>query len=368
MLIHNYLEYWAGRTPDAPCLEFAGDAWSYAELDSRANQVAHALTRLGVRAGDRVAVVAENLPEWGELYFAAFKLGAVLVPLNYRLNPREWAHLVEDAGATALVAQREYVRRAETEDHHTVRIRLTLGDTAEAGWPALGMVAKDCSPDPLDRSADEFDALYQMYTSGTTGTPKGAVLSHRAVDANIRQMDLALGLREGDRALVVMPLFHAGAAVTTFSIIASGGCVLLHTACDAAECVRVLDERDITTATFVPSMIVSMLDDVTDVRARRYERLARIAYGAAPIGQATLRRAMEVFGCGFVQAYGMTECSSMVTFLDATDHRSALRGRPEILRSCGRPVAGTRIRIVTTAGTICRPGVRGRSSSPGRSS
>jgi fatty-acyl-CoA synthase len=172
------------------------------------------------------------------------------------------------------------------------------------------------------------------------------VLTDRAVAANVSQIGTALAGIAGERALVVMPLYHAGAAITTFAWIAAGVEIRVMADFDPHACVRALDEEELSWATFVPAMIQSMLTLVPDVRERRYPRLRGIAYGASPIAEATLRGALEAFRCGFYQAYGMTETTAVLTMLYPADHDRALAGRPDLLLSCGRPVVGTEVRVV----------------------
>ncbi len=187
---------------------------------------------------------------------------------------------------------------------------------------------------------------YQMYTSGTTGHPKGAILTHRAVTANVAQIGHSLRLEPAERSLVVTPLFHAGAVPNTFSCVSRGGCLYILEDFDPSEVVRALSEERISYAVLVPSMIQACLVGVPDVAERTYDSLRLIYYGASPIAEQTLRRAMDVFRCGFVQSYGMTEATQSLTFLSPSDHRRGLDEQPKLLLSAGLPAKGTEIRIV----------------------
>jgi acyl-CoA synthetase (AMP-forming)/AMP-acid ligase II len=173
------------------------------------------------------------------------------------------------------------------------------------------------------------------------------------------QSRLAVSPPPRSRVLIVMPLYHAGGASQGFSAINGGGTVVLRATFDPAECVRLLDEESIAISTFVPAMIQAMLVNVPGVRSRQYPSLERIAYGASAIAESTLREAMQVFGCGFVQAFGMTECTSVLTLLTDEDHVAALAGKAHLLASCGRPVAGTEVRIMRDDGTDATPNERG---------
>lgn len=351
MLVHNYLDYWADVMPDAPAIEDDHRVLSYGELQCLSNRTAHALREIGLEPGDRFAVLAENCLEWLAIYFGAFKIGAVPVPINYRLHPREWLNILNDSTSKAVVAQPDHSRtldRVSDELTHTKSL-LVLGRGRGRWEPFLERVDIQPATSP-DHRADDNDDLYQMYTSGTTGRPKGAVLSHRAIVNNLEQSRTTARLAYHPRVLIVAPLFHAAAAVSCMSSIALGGSILVRPSFDPADCVRSLDERRITNAQFVPAMIQAMLVSVPDVRDRQYETLERIAYGASPIAEQTLRDALATFRCDFAQGYGMTETTTVVTLLTADDHRRALDGKPQLLLSCGRPVLGTEVRVLDTNG------------------
>jgi acyl-CoA synthetase (AMP-forming)/AMP-acid ligase II len=161
---------------------------------------------------------------------------------------------------------------------------------------------------------------------------------------------MAFGSYPGERALIVAPLYHAAAAITTFLTIHGGGTLLIQEEFVPAEVVRALSEEHIGVALLVPAMIQFCLVAVPDVRERRYEALRIVVYGASPIAEQTLRTAIEVFGCDFLQAYGMTETTAAATYLFPDDHRRALAGEPHLLLAAGRPALGTEVRIVDPAG------------------
>jgi fatty-acyl-CoA synthase len=149
----------------------------------------------------------------------------------------------------------------------------------------------------------------------------------------------------GERYLVVAPMYHAAAAVSSFWVVGQGGSLYILEDFVPAEVVRVLSEERIVAGTLVPAMIQACLVGVPDVATRRYESLRTIIYGASPIAVETLRSAIEVFGCGFAQGFGMTETTAAATFLMESDHQRALREKPELLLSCGRALPGTELMI-----------------------
>ncbi len=348
MRLHDYLDYQAREHSDADFAVQGDRRVTYREAVDQVNRLANAFVSAGLQIGDRIAVLSRNSIEYAVLYYAASKAGVVPVPLNFRLAPVEWAYIINDAQAKMLVAAGEYVDaiggiRSQLK---TVERFIAIDGSGAPGWDDYrAWVAQQPATAP-DRTVTEDRDLYQMYTSGTTGHPKGAVLTHSAVVANINQIMLLIQIRPGERYLIVAPMYHAAAAVTTFTCVSWGGCLYIQEEFNPIEVVRALSEERIVGGTLVPAMIQGCLVAVPDVAQRRYDDLRLIIYGASPIAEQTLRRAMEVFKCDFAQGYGMTETTAVVSFLLPADHQRAVREKPELLLSAGRPVIGTEVRVV----------------------
>ena len=169
------------------------------------------------------------------------------------------------------------------------------------------------------------------------------MLTQRAVCANIAQIGEAIAEVAGERSLVVAPLFHAAMVPSTLAPLAQGGSIYVQPDFRPPEVVRVLDEEHIGFAVLVPAMLLGILSGVSDLSMRRFEALRLIYYGSSPIAEPTLRTAMDAFGCGFMQSYGMTEATQAVTFLTPADHLRALAGHSELLLSAGRTGSEPRI-------------------------
>jgi acyl-CoA synthetase (AMP-forming)/AMP-acid ligase II len=351
MRLHDTLDYRAREHPQRDFAIHGARRVSYAEAQRLANRIANAFVAAGLEAGDRVAILSKNSIEHAVLYYACAKAGVVPVPLNYRLAPPEWSYILDDSGARMLIAQDGLARALEPvrAELGGVKRFIAIGE-AVAGWEAWDAFIADQPEHAPDLDVDADADLYQMYTSGTTGRPKGAVLTHRAVLAQLHQASLGFGSQPGERTLIVAPLYHAAAAVTTFVTIHGGGTLAIQEEFVPAEVVRALSEENIAVALLVPAMIQFCLVAVPDVRSRNYPALRLVAYGASPIAEQTLRTAMEIFGCDFIQAYGMTETTAAATYLFPEDHRRALAGEPHLLLAAGRPVLGTQVRIVDPAG------------------
>ena len=336
-------------------------AMTYGDAAEEANRLANAFVAAGLEKGDRLAFLSKNSIHHVVVYFAGSKAGVVPVPLNFRLLPAQWAELVNDAGAKLLIAAGEYGNAIDSirRGLNTVGRYVSLDGPGAAGWIDYQFWVSHPPSSPPARLVTESDDVYQMYTSGTTGRPKGAVLTHSAVTAHLTQVALALHGRPRQRTLVVTPLFHAHAAIQAFVSVYWGGCLYIQHEFRPVELVRALSEERIDVAVLVPSMIQACLLSVPDVAERRYDDLRLIFYGASPIAEHTLRRAIEIFGCDFAQGYGMTETTATLTFLGAAEHRRALEGRGELLVSAGRPAVGTELRIVDEHDVPVPPGVTG---------
>jgi fatty-acyl-CoA synthase len=365
MRIHDSFDYHARARGDVIFATQGTRRLTYGEAWEETNRVAHALLEARIGIGDRFAYLSQNSIDAVMAYLAASKVGAVPVPLNWRLAPPEWAYILKDSGAKLVIAQAAYTLGIDAirSDAPALERFLSIDANAPAGWEDYRsqVDAQPATPPEPERRITPDDVLYQMYTSGTTGRPKGARLSQRGVVANAMQ-GLAVCpdlVGVGRRGLIVMPLFHAGATSFAFGLAMSGGTLVIHDAFDPAAVVRALSEEDVAAVNFVPAMIQACLTLVPDVAERRYDSLRAVIYGAAPIAEETLRRAVDVFGCGFYQGFGQTESSAVLTFLSDEDHRKALAGRPELLLSAGRPVAGTEIRIVDAKDRELPPGQPG---------
>ncbi len=346
MRLYDLLDAGASEHPDREFAVQRGRRLTYGDAVSATRRLAHGLIERGLAAGDRVAVVSRNSIDMVLLYFAAARAGVVPVPLNYRLAPPEWRYIIDDARARVLFASSDYVDAVDglRAGLSSVERLVALDAAGRAGWEdhREWMTASPAVP---GRDVRPEHDVYQMYTSGTTGHPKGAVLTHQAVVANAAQIASACDGRPGERSLVVAPLFHAAVVPSTFAPILWGGSLVIVDQFDPAEVVRLLDEERIGFAVLVPAMLQACLA-VPDAAQRRYPELRLIYYGSSPIAEVTLRRAIAALGCGFVQSYGMTEAAQSLTFLTPADHDRALAGHPGLLLAAGRPAAGTEVRIV----------------------
>ena len=327
----------AAQTPDAPCLTFAGETLCFGEMDVRASRVANALAALGVQPGGRVAIVARNAPAHFELLFGCAKARAIFLPINWRLSAREIAGILADSAPAFLIVE-EDLRPLLGE---TANLPATIELTAYPAWRDAGLAEDNL------RKPSPDDPLLILYTSGTTGLPKGAVLSHDNLSYLARMAHELWGFTAQSVNLVASPLFHIGGIGYAMTGMSQGGHTVLMQQVVPAEIVAAMREHRVTHGFFVPT-VIQMLLEVPGVADMNLTSLERIFYGAAPIGEAVLRRAIEVFGCGFSHAYGMTETAGTVVTLSPEDHDPD-GPRAHRLRSCGLPMPWNELAIVDPA-------------------
>jgi len=340
--------------PDRPALMFEDTTWTFAQLDARATLAARALDRSGVESGTRVGFLAKNHPDYFTMMFACAKLGAVLVPLNWRLAPPELAYVVNDCEATVLVVDPAMFAGIAPilGDLPSVGEVISLGSEtlthegkahesfetwlreADAGGQAASAPPK----------LDSHDVCLQFYTSGTTGYPKGVMLTHDNLLHNMPEIGVSWRVDSESTTLVAAPTFHIGGTVWALIAMFTGGKTVLLREVIPRQILRTIAAEH-TTAAMFPSGILQLVLEAPDAANYDLSSLRTIIYGASPITETTLGDAMQLFkGTAFLHDYGLTEATGTVVQLEAEDHDPA--SRPHLLRSCGKPRAGVELRIV----------------------
>ncbi|MEI7444252.1 MAG: long-chain-fatty-acid--CoA ligase [Burkholderiales bacterium] len=319
-------------------------AWTFGEVETLTNRLAHALAAHGVDRGDRVACLTRHQPECAMLVLAAQKIGAVCMPVNWRLAAPEVRYIVDDGQAKVMLADPEFEPVVAALDVPSLTVRLaTRPGGALPVW--RDWIAAQPEHDPGFAPGPDDIAL-QLYSSGTTGLPKGVELSHRAMahsHINGVSQEWAYDPRVHVN-LNVLPAFHIAGAGVALMTHAFGGRSVTMPDFDPKAALDAIERERVTHAFLVPAMIQFMLA-VPGVEARDLSSLSMISYGASPISERVLTDAMRIFGCGFLQVYGLTETCGAVTALRAHDH--ATEGpRAALLRSAGQPMQDVEVRVV----------------------
>lgn len=353
----------AGSDPDGVALVAGPTRLTFAELHRRSEVLARDLASLA-GPGDRVVLLSGNRAEVVEAYYGVPSARMVLAPLNPRLHPEEWIAALARIGAAVLVGEGPLLERLRAHPGAAaalagVAIReLPPEGAAGAAAPADGDGGDRSGAGP-PRDADPSDPAWLMGTSGTTGPPRHAVLTHRSLLAAARATAAARDVRPGDTLLTPFPLCHvAGYNVVVHHLRARP--VVVMRRFDPAELLALVREHRVTTLSMAPTMIAMLLDHLgahpgpEPASGGRHPAvpatLRSIGYGASPIHRELLRRGLTVLGCDFVQGYGMTELSGNAVFLGPEEHRRAAAGDDDLAAAAGRPAPGVELRIAGAEG------------------
>jgi long-chain acyl-CoA synthetase len=342
MNISALLAEQAARRPDATALLFQGKAVSYAQLDDAAGRAAAAFKASGVQPGDRIALVVGNVPEFVYALYGVWRAGAVAVPLNVMLTSEELGYILADAGARAIVTQMHHLP-------NILAVRDRLGDLESifvvAGPPVpSGTESFEAAMGREQPAADAEDppdglALIQ-YTSGTTADPKGAMLGHDNLMANMDQMEEVPSMRivEDDVVLVVLPVFHIYALNVILGMtIRAGGTAVLVERFEPTEALDIVEQQGVTLLPGAPPMYVQWLDQPQG-RKKAFATVRIAVSGAAPLTPETFQRFKDRFNVTIWDSYGLTEAGPAVTSNAAGDRARA--------GSIGLPIPGLEVRLI----------------------
>lgn len=358
MILGDILRRNAKLYPSKIGLKFEDSSYTYFEFNERVNRLANGLLDLGLTKGDRVGVLERNCAEFIEAYFAIAKSGTVVVPINPRHSKDEFAFLMEDAGITVLIIDGEFIESIGSWRDQLKQLEhiIVLGDM---DFNELISYEKFISRMPADEpstTVTENDLYLIMYTSGTTGRPKGVMISHKNCMANTVNMVLELKIQHDDVSILVMPLYHIGGLWPILVHFYQGGRIILQRKFDETAVLEAIQEETVTTFNLVPIMLIRLLEhehlQQYDLRCLRL-----IFYGGAPMPVPVLKRALEYFGNRLMTGLGMTEASGGILFLQPED--LCLEGPEEKvkrLKSVGRDAVNVVTMIVNAEGKEIKPG------------
>ena len=348
--IGDFLTRRSRITPDREGLVCEGVRRNYQDLNDRANRLANAMTTLGIGHGDRIGILAFNEPEYYDMYFGLGKIGATLVPVNYRLAGPEIQYILSDSESKVLVFGPEYAEvvdsiRSDIPTKVFIAISENPPDWAKS-YETLISEASDGEPQIV---GGDDDTLTILYTSGTTGRPKGAELTHTYYYWNSVNLMCTLGLDIGNTSLIALPLFHIGALAGPPWVVHSGGKVVLLRTLDPQRFLELIEEEKISGFGSVPQLL-DFLKLVPDFEKYDWSSVKTVLVYAAPV-PVTLIREYEASGIEVRQLYGLTECNTGTVL----DSENAI----EKVGSCGRPFFHTEVRVVDENRQDLPPGERG---------
>lgn len=340
-VIADLIEIQARERPERVGLLFEGRSFTYAEMNARANQAAQALVSLGVGRGDRIGWLARNVATFWDALFGAAKIGAVMTPINWRLAPAEVAKILVDARPRLLVGEAAFLEALKA-----------VGGGEGVKTMTLETGGADCFDALVDRQSDSApeykptpeDVAVQLYTSGTTGLPKGVVLTNRCyfeVGAAGGAAGIVVPQTDDEAILHALPHFHVAGVNFGIMAVARTMPIIQHRQFDPAAIVKAAQGDAPLSAFFVPAMIMMILEAAKSAGAS-LEKFAAVSYGAAPMPEPLLDAAIAAMpNAVFTQFYGMTETTGGVTVLAHEDHAKGKKQRV----SAGRPLPGCEVKV-----------------------
>jgi long-chain acyl-CoA synthetase len=357
MSIVEGLKKSAELSPDKLASVCGNTRLTFREMSERVNRLSSALARLGITRGDRVAILSLNCHRFFELYYGVPQLGAIVVPINFRLQPQEIKYIVDHSGSRLIAVDPELAPLIEAVRANLDGVEhfILMSDERREGYVSYDdlLASGTAEFDAPEVSDDELLGLF--YTSGTTAEPKGVMLTHKNMLANIAHSDGVYNYREADIYLHAAPMFHLADGAAVFSHTARGATQVFIPRFDPKQVLETIAREQVSLILLVPTMINFLLQQ-PDFDSHDLSSLRHITYGASPIAPDLLRRAMKALSCEFGQGYGLTEASPLLTVLTHKDHVVTDENSAQRLASCGKPVQGVDVRVVKEDGSDANPG------------
>ena len=349
----------AEKIPDRTAILYKNVRYSYLDHYQRALKLANSLSRLGCKPQERIAILAKNSIQYLELYSACELAGYIIVPINFRLSEPEISYVCKTTSPTACFYAAEYeeVIDALRNEGNDIRHFICIGERNDAAAEYEELVKAGDVITP-SYTPQEEDAASIIHTSGTTGRPKGAVLTQGALYGIADTISSDANISSDDYGLVMQPLFHVGAKFLQLAHHIQGAAINLEFGFDAAMVWQTLVRENITTMQLVPTMLDMLLDEINDGDYPKI-KLKTIFYSTAPIRESLLRRGLEVFGQVFLQQYGSTEGGQVTTLAKHHHINDGTEEEQRWLGSAGTANPGIEVRIVDKDGNVLPVGEPG---------
>ena len=343
--------------PQRTAIVFDGKRFSFQELEERVNKLANALAGMGVRAGDRIASMQVNCNENIETYFAAAKLDAVYVPFNFRSRPEEIEYMINDSKPKILITGERYVSMVDDikENLNGVDGFVVMDDASVEGWESYEQLLSTSSGEDMYPMGDEDDLTMIMFTAGTTGSPKGVMLSHNSFASYLLANVSPPDLESEEKNILTVPLYHIAGIQAVMAAIYGGRTLIIQRQFEPVEWMTLVQEEKANRAMMVPTML-KMLMEHQEFEKFDLSTLEVITYGAAPMPLEVIKKAISKFpGTFFINAFGQTETAATITMLPPEDHilegsEEEIEKKLNRLTSIGKPLSDVEVRIVNENG------------------
>ncbi len=369
MNISEFLAISSAIVPDREAVVFEGTRLTFAQLQERTYRLASALADLGVGAGDRVAAIQVNCNQHIEAAFATALLDAVYVPMNFRARSDELAFMVNDSGPRVFLVGSRYVdmvgplQKSLTTVEHYVAL-----EGPGPGWHSYDDLLKHGAPEERFPAGGDDELAMLMFTAGTTGSPKGVMLSHDSFSSYIlANVDPADPEEEAvEKNLLTVPLYHIAGLQAVMAAVYGGRTLVIQRQFDPHGWMELVQRERADRAMLVPTMLKQVIDS-PEFHSFDLASLKVVTYGAAPMPLEVIKRALQAFpGCRFINAFGQTETASTITMLPPDDHAVPEDAPPEErerrlkrLTSIGKPLPDVEVRIVDEGANDVAQGVTG---------
>ena len=348
--------------PDREAILFEGKRYTFSQLNNRVNRLANALLRLGVKKGDRVAFLQVNCSQCVETYFATARMGAIYVPCNFRGKADEQEYLINYAEVNTIFIGDRYVDMIMSVKPQlkTVKNYIAIEKKREGLLFYEDMIAA-APDDEVVADIDDADTTMLIFTAGTTGKPKGVMLSHNSFSSYVLQNVTPADPEVEERNILTVPLYHVAGTQAMMAAIYGGRTLVMERQFEAVEWMGLVQKEKANRAMMVPTMLKQLIDN-PDFGKYDLSSLKVITYGAAPMPLPVIKKALEVFpGVQFINAFGQTETASTITMLAPEDH--IISGTAEErekklkrLASIGKPMPDVEMKVVDEAGKALPPG------------
>ncbi|MGM9922736.1 MAG: class I adenylate-forming enzyme family protein [Bacillus sp. (in: firmicutes)] len=348
--------------PNQEIITFGEQRITYAQLLDRTGRLAAALSSHGVKRGDRIGFIATGCNEMVESFFTAFQLGAVIVPINYRAKTEELAFMIKDAGVKVLITEQRYADLiSPIADTSGIEKTICIG-----GYHAIGVNYEETienETEPLWDFVDveESELAILLYTSGTTNTPKGVMITYGQLTNYVMNHTEAADGTDRGAAIIAVPSYHVAGATSICNAIYNGRRLILLSQFEAGEWLHALEKECATHAFLVPTMLKRVMDH-PDFSSTNLISLKSLSYGAAPMPFPVIRRAIDLFppSTEFANGFGMTETTSTVSVLGPDDHKltgtdEEINKKIKRLASVGKPLPGVDIMVLDDNGSPVAP-------------
>ena len=352
----EFLSIASAICPEKCAIVFEGCRRSFSELNERVNRLGSALMKLGVQKGDRVAMLQVNTSQCVEVYFAVAKIGAIYVPLNFRAKGAELTYMLNSSESNTILIGDRYIDLVESvkPDLETVKNYISLDDKHD-GMLYYEDLIREGSPEDIYIDIGDDDTTILMYTAGTTGFPKGVMLSHNSFSIYVLENVTPADPISEEGNILTVPLYHVAGIQAMMAAIYGGRTLVMERQFEPVEWMSLVQAEKANRAMMVPTMLKQLMDN-PEFNNYDLSSLKVITYGAAPMPLEVIKKAVESFpGVSFINAFGQTETASTITTLSPEDHN--ITGTPEErekklirLSSIGRPMADVEMKIMDEDG------------------